>query len=91
MAPSGNARIHKSPEKILKDRASLSPEPNLLDYEGECARFEWARAWKLLEGLPGKRGFNIAHEAVDQPWGASVPMHSRLAFHLSKCNLDLSD
>lgn len=52
--------------RIVKDRASLSPRPNLFDYDEERSRFLWADAWKLLDGLPGGKGFNIAHEAVDR-------------------------
>jgi acetyl-CoA synthetase len=40
--------------------------PNLLDYAGECARFSWQEALAALDGLPGGRGLNIAHEAVDR-------------------------
>ncbi|WRZ88897.1 AMP-binding protein [Streptomyces sp. NBC_01007] len=40
--------------------------PNLGDYEEECADFSWSRARARLEGLPGGRGLNIAHEAVDR-------------------------
>ena len=51
---------------IRKDRAALSPRPNLFDYEQERSRFEWAEAWKLLDGLPEGKGYNIAHETVDR-------------------------
>jgi acetyl-CoA synthetase len=40
--------------------------PNLEDYERERAAFSWARARVALDGLPGGRGLNIAHEAVDR-------------------------
>ncbi|MGW3361233.1 acetate--CoA ligase [Streptomyces bungoensis] len=40
--------------------------PNLGDYEKECAAFSWSQARAELEGLPGGRGLNIAHEAVDR-------------------------
>ena len=40
--------------------------PNFLDYEEERARFSWDRARAALDGLPGGRGLNIAHEAVDR-------------------------
>ncbi|WP_159588850.1 acetate--CoA ligase [Chelativorans xinjiangense] len=55
-----------SERRIRKDPVALSPRPNLLDYEAERSRFDWADAWKLLDGLPGGRGCNIAHEAVDR-------------------------
>ena len=60
------ASVKATERRIQKDPASLSPQPNLLDYEAERARFNWADAWKLLDGLPGGRGCNIAHEAVDR-------------------------
>ena len=55
-----------SERRILKDLAALSPPPNLHDYELERARFTWAEAWKLLDGLPDGGGYNIAHETVDR-------------------------
>ena len=51
---------------IAKDRAALRPPPNLLDYETECAAFTWDKALSMLDGLPGGKGLNIAHEAVDR-------------------------
>jgi acetyl-CoA synthetase len=44
----------------------LRPLPHLLDYAETCAGFSWERASSLLDGLPGGRGINIAHEAVDR-------------------------
>ncbi len=40
--------------------------PNLGDDDEECAGFSWSEARARLEGLPGGRGLNIAHEAVDR-------------------------
>ncbi|MYW49687.1 acetate--CoA ligase [Streptomyces sp. SID161] len=40
--------------------------PNLRDYDKERADFSWQAARSRLEGLPGGRGLNIAHEAVDR-------------------------
>ncbi len=40
--------------------------PNLADYERAHASFSWDEARKLLDGLPGGKGLNIAHEAVDR-------------------------
>jgi acetyl-CoA synthetase len=51
--------------------------PNLLDYERASAEFSWDAARAALEGLPGGRGLNIAHEAVDRH--ASGPLRNRLA------------
>jgi acetyl-CoA synthetase len=40
--------------------------PNLVDYDQACADFSWTDARQRLDGLPGGRGLNIAHEAVDR-------------------------
>jgi acetyl-CoA synthetase len=40
--------------------------PNVTDYEAARAGFSWAEARAALDGLPGGRGLNIAHEAVDR-------------------------
>jgi acetyl-CoA synthetase len=49
--------IHKSPRGAA---------PNMLDYERERAAFSWEGARAALDGLPGGRGLNMAHEAVDR-------------------------
>ncbi len=51
---------------IIKDVARFSRRPNLVDYHAVCAAFDWRKARALLDGLPGGRGLNIAHEAVDR-------------------------
>lgn len=40
--------------------------PNLAGYEQVRAAFSWDDARAALDGLPGGRGLNIAHEAVDR-------------------------
>ena len=40
--------------------------PNMADYDAERATFSWDAARRSLDGLPGGRGLNIAHEAVDR-------------------------
>jgi acetyl-CoA synthetase len=40
--------------------------PNVVDYEAACATFTWDDARREVDGLPGGRGLNIAHEAVDR-------------------------
>jgi acetyl-CoA synthetase len=40
--------------------------PNIVDYETARASFSWDAARGRLDGLPGGRGLNIAHEAVDR-------------------------
>ncbi|MGW1679685.1 acetate--CoA ligase [Saccharopolyspora sp. NPDC002376] len=44
----------------------LHTRPNLGDYERARVEFDWATARSQLSGLPGGRGLNIAHEAVDR-------------------------
>lgn len=46
---------------IIKDLAGFPKRPNLVDYAGVRADFDWAKARELLDGLPGGRGLNIAH------------------------------
>jgi acetyl-CoA synthetase len=50
---------------IAKD-PRLAPTPNLADYATTCAAFSWDEARRRLDYLPGGRGLNIAHEAVDR-------------------------
>jgi acetyl-CoA synthetase len=40
--------------------------PNIVDEAAARAAFSWAEAAHQLDGLPGGRGLNIAHEAVDR-------------------------
>ena len=57
--------------------------PHLLNYARTCAEFSWSRARAQLDGLPGGRGLNIAHEAVDRH--AAGPRRDRVALRwLSK-------
>jgi len=49
---------------IRKPKTGWTVVPNLLDYERTRAEFSWAAARRALEGLPGGRGLNIAHEAI---------------------------
>ncbi|WP_292166386.1 acetate--CoA ligase [Mesorhizobium sp.] len=58
--------IEPSSDQITKLSSSFSKVPNLTDYAGEYMRFTWRDAWRLLDGLPGEKGYNIAHEAVDR-------------------------
>ncbi|MGZ4091065.1 MAG: acetate--CoA ligase [Bacteroidia bacterium] len=46
----------------------LSPgvAPNLKDYEVFSHSFTWQAEQKFLDGLPEKKGFNIAYEAVER-------------------------
>ncbi len=51
---------------IDKPRGGGGPAPNLADYAETCASFSWDAEHRALDGLPGGRGLNIAHEAVDR-------------------------
>jgi acetyl-CoA synthetase len=51
---------------IEKPREGWAVTPNLLDYDKVRAQFSWEAARRELDGLPGGRGLNIAHEAVDR-------------------------
>ncbi len=51
---------------IVKSPRDLALVPNLRDYEVERTADFWERARRELDGLPGGRGLNIAHEAVDR-------------------------
>ncbi len=51
---------------IVKPRSGFRVDPNLVDYEEERTADFWERARRDLDGLPGGRGLNIAHEAVDR-------------------------
>ena len=51
---------------IVKPRSGWRVPPNVVDYEQARREFTWAEAAGWLDGLPGGRGLNIAHEAVDR-------------------------
>jgi acetyl-CoA synthetase len=53
-------------EPIRKSAEDGRLAPNLPDYARACADFSWQGARAALDGLPGGRGLNIAHEAVDR-------------------------
>jgi acetyl-CoA synthetase len=62
---------------IVKELRVGAVEPNLPDYDRARARFSWDEARGWLDGLPGGRGLNIAHEAVDRH--AAGPLRDRVA------------
>jgi len=64
-------------QPIRKDPGALPVPPNMPDYEALRREFSWERARAELEGLPGGRGLNIAHEAVDRH--AAGPLRERVA------------
>jgi acetyl-CoA synthetase len=55
--------------------------PNVRDYERARAAFSWKRAGDALDGLPGGRGLNIAHEAVDRHAAGERADHVALRCH----------
>jgi acetyl-CoA synthetase len=55
-----------SPQLLIEKPAAAGPPPNLGDYDAARRSFDWADAARRLDGLPGGRGLNIAHEAVDR-------------------------
>ena len=52
-------------EQVMKDDRMIK-ESHLFDYESIKADFSWENVAKELDGLPGNKGLNIAHEAVDR-------------------------
>jgi acetyl-CoA synthetase len=58
-------RVNRRPY-IVKPPRPWPVEPNLGDYAAERASFSWESARRALDGLPGGRGLNIGHEAVDR-------------------------
>jgi acetyl-CoA synthetase len=63
-AARGSSKNSMAWERIRK-RPDDYRDANLQDYEGYAARFSWAEAQRLLDGLPGG-GLNIAFEAIDR-------------------------
>jgi len=51
---------------IRKAKSGWAVPPNMPDYDAARAAFSWDAARTELDGLPGGRGLNIAHEAVDR-------------------------
>jgi acetyl-CoA synthetase len=64
-------------EPIIKTPASSRVVPNLADYAQARGTFSWEAARAELDGLPGNRGLNIAHEAVDRH--ANGPRRDKVA------------
>jgi acetyl-CoA synthetase len=75
--PASAARDEAAYPTIVKLQRDLRLCPNLADYDGTCHHFTWDSARLMLEGLPGGRGLNIAHEAVDRH--AAGPLANHLA------------
>jgi acetyl-CoA synthetase len=54
------------PRERIRKQPRFAVPPNLADYDVERKAFTWEAARRELDGLPGGRGLNIAHEAVDR-------------------------
>ena len=65
-------------KEIVKSSAAMRVTPHLRDYAEARQMFSWEAARKELDGLPGSRGVNIAHEAVDRH--AIGPRRDKVAF-----------
>ncbi len=50
----------------IRKRPSSGGRFNLADYDQAVREFSWDKARAELDGLPGGRGLNICHEAVDR-------------------------
>ncbi len=69
--------------EIIEKAGPWPVAPNLLDYRKVREEFSWEAARAALDGLPGGRGLNIAHEAVDRH--AAGPRRDQVALRfLSK-------
>ncbi|HSP77840.1 MAG TPA: acetate--CoA ligase [Myxococcaceae bacterium] len=53
-------------QTLAKPRSGWRVPPNMPDYEAARASFSWEAAERELAGLPGGRGLNMAHEAVER-------------------------
>ena len=64
-------------DRIAKSVGAASHPAKMASYEAIRRDFSWAEARAALDGLPGGRGLNIAHEAVDRH--AEGPEGKRIA------------
>jgi len=63
---SDSARSGDGLKTIAKLPQDWHTNPNLASYEEARRTFSWGNARRELDGLPGAKGLNIAHEAVDR-------------------------
>jgi acetyl-CoA synthetase len=63
--------------ELIEKSGQWRVRPHLVDYERARAEFSWPEAAAALAGLPGGRGVNIAHEAVDRH--LATPVGDRVA------------
>jgi acetyl-CoA synthetase len=76
-------------QTIVKSSRQEGITPNLGAYAEARAAFSWAAARRELDGLPGGRGLNIAHEAVDRH--AAGPRRDHLALRCLGKNGEVED
>ena len=60
---------------IVKTERDWAVTPNLHDYAEGRRTFSWEQARAELDGLPGGKGLNIAHEAVDRHANGTLRDH----------------
>jgi len=60
---------------ITKTQRDWAVAPNLRDYSEARRTFSWEQARAELDGLPGGKGLNIAHEAVDRHTSGKLRDH----------------
>lgn len=71
--------------------------PNRVAYDQACREFSWEAARGWLDGLPDRRGLNIAHEAVDRHATGTRARHvalrciSAIGLHRDLTYTELSD
>jgi acetyl-CoA synthetase len=63
---------------IQKNLEAWRVVPHLRDYAAARAGFSWEAIRAELSGLPGGRGLNLAHEAVDRHAAGSLAGHTAL-------------
>lgn len=56
----------------------MKATPNLADYAGTFGDFSWDAIRSELQGLPERKGLNIAHEAVDRHADGGLRDHAAL-------------
>jgi acetyl-CoA synthetase len=76
-------------QTITKSEQDSIVPPNLGNYEEGRKTFSWEGARRELDGLPGGRGLNIAHEAVDRH--ANGARRDRLAIRWLGKNGEVKD
>jgi acetyl-CoA synthetase len=68
-------------EPIRKTPRDVRVPPHLGDYQRAVEQFCWDDARRELDGLPGGRGLNIAHEAVDRHAAGSHGARDAIRWH----------